>query len=352
MAEKIIAEYIWIDGQRPRAMLRSKAKILSFRPERLEDVPEWGYDGSSTFQAETVSSDLTLKPVCFVPDPVRGNPHILVLCEVFYPDGRVHPSNTRSSLRAVVKKYKDHEPLFGVEQEYTLYDQDGVRPLRWPEGAAFPSPQGRYYCGVGCDEVYGRELIEAHLRACLEAGISITGINAEVMPAQWEFQVGPGGALETADELWLSRWLLYRLGENFGISVKLDPKPIAGDWNGAGAHTNFSTRAMRESYEAIVKACERLKKFHKQHIAVYGPDNDKRLTGRHETCHIRQFRWGVADRGASVRIPAAVNKAGKGYLEDRRPAANIDPYKVFTALLETICGNGFRPKRRWIELKI
>jgi glutamine synthetase len=234
--------------------------------------------------------------------------------------------------------------LFGVEQEYTLYKDD--RPFGWPE-KGFPHPQGKYYCGVGADEVYGRPVVEDHMESCLEAGLMISGINAEVMPGQWEFQVGPLSPLECADQLWLSRWLLYRLGEEYDAYAKLDPKPMPGDWNGAGGHTNFSTEAMRaeKGIEVIKAAAEKLGKFHEQHIAVYGADNDQRLTGKHETCSIHEYRYGVGDRGASVRIPVRVSNEGKGYLEDRRPAANLDPYQIFTAILETTCGEGFDPKK-------
>ncbi|TSC61185.1 MAG: glutamine synthetase [Parcubacteria group bacterium Gr01-1014_107] len=346
---KIRAEYIWIDGQRPTAKMRSKTKIIDDPVGKLERIPDWGFDGSSTFQAETHKSDCMLRPVFYVPDPVRGKPNLLVLCEVFLPDGEPHPSNTRAELRKAVEETQEHEPLFGVEQEYTLYDLDGVRPLRWPEGAGFPAPQGKYYCGVGCDEVYGRELVEAHTKACLEAEIAIYGTNGEVMPSQWEFQIGPLPPPAIADHVWLARWLLYRLGENFGISAKLSPKPIGGDWNGAGAHVNFSTEKMRGgppgSIVVIYTACERLGEFHQAHIAdhVYGENNHLRLTGRHETASIDTFRYAVGDRGASIRIPAGVYLKGCGYLEDRRPAANMDPYRVLTALLQTVCGQGFDP---------
>lgn len=340
----IQAEYIWIDGQKPTAKLRSKMKIIENPLGKVEAIPHWGFDGSSTEQAVGKASDCALFPVAFFKDPLRGAENILVMCEVMNPDGTPHLSNTRARLKMVAEKYRDHEPLFGIEQEYTLYDKNGVRPLRWPEGSGFPAPQGRYYCGVGCDEVYGRELIEAHTQACLDAGILLSGINAEVMPAQWEFQIGPLGPLSAGDHLWVARWLLYRLGENFHISAKLDPKPMAGDWNGAGAHTNFSTKAMREDggIHVIEDACKKLGQFHKEHIAVYGADNEKRLTGKHETCGINEFRYGVSDRGASIRIPMGTANYKKGYLEDRRPAANMDPYLVVTALLETVCGDGFQ----------
>ena len=342
--KKIMAEYIWLDGRRPTAKLRSKTKVINGPVSKVEDIPYWGFDGSSTEQAEGHFSDCALKPVYFVPDPINKGDNILVMCEVLNPDNTPHATNTRHVLALAAEKYKQHEPLFGIEQEYTLYRKEW--PLGWPKDG-FPHPQGRYYCGVGHDEVHGRPLVEEHLKACLEAGISLSGINAEVMPAQWEFQVGTLGPLEVSDQLWLARWLLYRLGEEHEVYAKLDPKPMPGDWNGAGGHTNFSTKAMREDggMAVINMACEKLGRFHKQHIRVYGADNDKRLTGKHETCSINQFRFGISDRGASIRIPMASANAGKGYLEDRRPAANLDPYQICTALIETTCGDGFDPEK-------
>lgn len=341
---KVLAEYIWIDGQKPTQKLRSKTKVLNEpRISRLEDIPCWSFDGSSTDQAAGHSSDCMLRPVALVPDPIRKHPHILVMCQVCTPTGFPHPTNTRAVLRDVAQKFSEQKPLFGVEQEYTLYNKN--HPVGWPAGG-FPHPQGRYYCGVGTDEVHGRPLVERHLGACLEAGIEIQGTNAEVMPSQWEFQIGALPPLECADQLWLARWLLYRLGEEYGMYAKLDPKPMPGDWNGAGGHTNFSTKEMRTSpgaHLAIVAACKKLEAFHSSNMKVYGADNRLRLTGKHETCRFDEFRFGVGDRGASVRIPAHVETAGCGYLEDRRPAANLDPYQVFTAILETVCGDGFNP---------
>ena len=234
------------------------------------------------------------------------------------------------------KKYAKHECLFGLEQEYTFY-KDG-RPYGFPIGG-FPAPQGGYYCGVGSDEIFGREIVEEHLENCLAAGLSISGINAEVMIGQWEYQVGPLGPLEVADQLWLSRWLLYRTAEDFDVAATLDPKPMKGDWNGAGCHTNFSTKEMREDggYQYIENACKALAKKWELHVKNYGHGIEDRLTGHHETAPWNKFSYGVSDRGASIRIPLQVSKDGKGYLEDRRPNANMDPYVVARLMVDTVC---------------
>jgi glutamine synthetase len=244
------------------------------------------------------------------------------------------PSNTRAKCVEMAERFKDHEPIFGIEQEYTFF-KDG-RPYGFPFGG-YPAPQGGYYCGVGADEVFGRDVVEAHLEACLTAGLSISGINAEVMPGQWEFQVGPVAAPRVADELWLARWLLYRVAEDFGVSATLDPKPVKGDWNGAGAHTNFSTKAMRERYDAIITACEALGKRASEHVESYGADIEHRLTGMHETAPWSEYSYGVSDRGASVRIPWQTEVDQRGYIEDRRPNANCDPYLVTRLIIETCC---------------
>jgi glutamine synthetase len=325
------AEYIWIDGTEPTPLLRSKTKIL---PDGA-DLPIWGFDGSSTNQAEGHKSDCVLQPVFSCPDPIRGGEHKLVMCEVYNVDGNPHPSNTRALLRPVAERFAGQEPIFGIEQEYTFFK--GTRPLGFPDSGGYPGPQGPYYCGVGQDEIYGRPLVEEHLDACLRAGLGISGINAEVMPGQWEFQVGPLSPLEVSDQLWIARWLLNRIGEDHDISVTLDPKPVRGDWNGAGAHTNFSTNKMREDYDAVIAACEALGKNWEEHVHNYGFGIEHRLTGLHETAPWNEFSYGVSDRGASVRIPWQVEKDGKGYIEDRRPNANCDPYVVTRLITNTVC---------------
>jgi len=324
------AEYIWIDGTEPTAKLRSKTKIM----DKGDELPIWGFDGSSTNQAPGSASDCVLQPVFSCPDPIRGGKDKLVLCEVLLTDMTPHPSNTRAALRTVAERYAQHEPWFGIEQEYTFFD--GSRPLGFPEGG-FPAPQGGYYCGVGADEIFGRDVVEAHMEALLEAGLLLSGINAEVMPGQWEFQIGPGSPLDVSDNLWLARWLLYRVAEEFDVAATLEPKPVKGDWNGAGAHTNFSTKEMREGYDAIITACEALGKNSMEHVKHYGFGIEGRLTGLHETAPWNEFNYGVSDRGASVRIPWQVEADKKGYIEDRRPNANCDPYLVTKLITETCC---------------
>lgn len=341
------AMYVWIDGAKPTPKLRSKTRILPNPPRELtlEDFPEWGYDGSSTYQAEGDDSDLILKPVRFVDDPIMGNNAQLVLCEVYLPNGQPHPTNTRAKLRETLAKTSEStEAWFGFEQEYTLFK--GSTPLGWPANG-YPAPQGPFYCGVGADEVFGRQLVVEHTDACMAANLMIFGTNAEVMPGQWEFQIGYRGIdsesadpLTVSDHLWLARWLLFRLGEEYGITITLDPKPIKGDWNGAGKHTNFSTAAMRDpnsGRSAIDAAIEALSKNHHQHIEVYGHALAERLTGHHETASIDSFSSGVSDRGASIRIPRSVEQKGYGYLEDRRPGANADPYQVCEVIINTVC---------------
>lgn len=321
-------EYIWLDGYKPEPSLRSKTKVVSSEPSSAADCPEWSFDGSSTEQAEGSSSDCLLKPVRMIPDPRRNNA-FLVMTEVLAADGSVHPTNTRGTFE------DDEDFWFGFEQEYTI--MDGDRPLGFPKDG-YPGPQGPYYCSVGFNNAAGRELVDAHLDTCLEAGLGITGINAEVMKGQWEFQLF-GKGKSSADDLWLARYLLYRTAEDYGLTISIHPKPIKGDWNGSGCHSNFSNTAIRdEGGEDLIKSiCEKFRSSHAAHIDSYGSDNDQRLTGLHETQAIDQFSYGVSDRGASIRIPiATVQNGWKGYLEDRRPASNMDPYKVVARILATV----------------
>ena len=333
-----IAEYLWIDGTKPSAKIRSKAKVIAD-----SDKPGiWGFDGSSTNQATGESSDVVLSPVMITPDPIRGGDNKLVLCETLLTDMTPHPTNTRSKCAVVAEKYSSFETWFGLEQEYTFFE--GGQPLGWPENG-FPAPQGGYYCGVGADEIFGREVVNKHLQACIDLGITLTGTNAEVMAGQWEFQIGPVGAPKVGDEIWLARWLLQRIGEDINgpkgmpIAVSFDAKPVKGDWNGAGCHTNFSTKQMRSSFDACENAAKALGSPGKPelHIANYGQGVEDRLTGAHETAKYSEYSYGISNRGASIRIPWQVARDGKGYIEDRRPNANCDPYLVTQIIIDTVC---------------
>jgi glutamine synthetase len=396
---KISAEYIWVDGtdkDKPTRTLRSKNRILKLPPncdkptegttfsqlsgsldieesnrlfqnqdwwnsfgsnaayqgdthwEMLNNtvIPDWGMDGSSTLQADTAPSDRPLIPVCAMINPLRSR-SILVLCEVMEIDGTTpHESNTRRAMVEAAAKYDTDKPWFGIEQEYTLY-RGGMManvPYGWPERGQ-PDPQGKYYCGVGLDEVPGRHIAIEHEDACRDAGLLIGGTNPEVMPGQFEFQTATGDPVTVSDHLWLMRYLLFRIAANHKASVRLDPKPVGGDWNGAGGHTNMSTRAMRGEaaplggFQACEEACQKIgASFEANGFPdVYGHGYEKRLTGAHETCSYENFKYGVADRGASIRIPLHVKKNGAGYIEDRRPCANIDPYEVTTYLMNAVC---------------
>ena len=328
------AEYLWIDGAEPTAEIRSKTKILADGDE----PGIWGYDGSSTNQATGDNSDVVLKPVFQCPDPIRGGDNILVMCETFLTDKETpHPTNTRALARVAEEKYGDQDPWFGLEQEYTMLDASTGWPAGFPSNG-FPGPQGPYYCGVGAQKIYGRDAVEEHTTLCIEAGLKISGTNAEVMPGQWEFQIGPAGTVEVGDHLWIARYLLNRVGEKHNVEISIAAKPMKGDWNGAGMHTNFSTQAMREGYDAITTACEALGASGKpeEHLAGYGVGIEDRLTGEHETQRYDQFSYGVSDRGASIRIPWQVSQDQKGYLEDRRPNANADPYVVAALMTNTV----------------
>ncbi|MGC8498913.1 MAG: glutamine synthetase GlnII [Acidimicrobiales bacterium] len=334
------AEYIWIDGAEPTHGLRSKTKIV---PDGKKP-PVWGFDGSSTNQATGSFSDCVLQPVFTCPDPLRGPSDVLVMCEVLNADLTAHPTNTRAAAVAAAKKYASFEPMFGIEQEYTFF-QDG-RPYGWPD-VGFPAPQGPYYCGVGGTKLPGRDIVEAHTLACLRAGLAIEGTNAEVMMGQWEFQIGVLSTVAVGDQLWTARWLLQRIAEDYGVDVSFDAKPVQGDWNGAGAHTNFSTKQMRAAggLDAIIAGCEALSTRTLEHVENYGVGIKDRLTGAHETAPWSSFSYGISDRGSSVRIPGAVARDRRGYLEDRRPNANADPYVVARLMVETICGAATAPRR-------
>ena len=339
---KIKLEYIWLDGYTPEPNLRSKVKVIDAPVHEvngkklhgvgLEDCPMWGFDGSSTQQAEGEFSDCLLKPVRLYPNPMNKGmlDSYLVLCEVLNPNGTPHETNTRHLIG------EEEEGLwFGFEQEYTIMKEG--QPLGFPTNG-YPEPQGKYYWGLGNGQVNGREFVEQHMENCIMAGIDITGTNAEVMLGQWEYQVFGKGKLKSADDLWISRYMLNQMSEYYGFKIELHPKPVTGDWNGSGLHCNFSNDRMRNEggkkyFDAIFKTFEGR---HLEHIKCYGSSNEMRLTGLHETQSIDKFSWGVSDRGASIRVPLSTSEKWTGYVEDRRPASNADPYKITYIIAQSI----------------
>jgi glutamine synthetase len=340
--DKTIVEYVWLGGTGHD--LRSKAKTFNCKIEKVEDLPEWNYDGSSTYQANTENSEVIIKPVALFRDPFRKDPHKIALCETYSHDGKPANTNFRHFAAKILSKQNQekHEPWFGIEQEYVLFQNGDIEwPFNWPSGS-YPKPQGQYYCSVGADNAYGREIVNLHYKVCLYAGVKLYGINAEVMPSQWEFQVGTCNGIEVGDHLWMARYLLHRVGEYFNVNISFAPKPIKGDWNGSGCHTNFSTKGMREEggLKVIVDCIDNLRGNHSRSISLYGENNHERLTGKHETSSIHNFSYGAANRGCSIRIPKQTEIEGKGYLEDRRPAANIDPYVVSASLFSFSCLGG------------
>ena len=333
---KIKLEYVWLDGYTPEPNLRSKVKVINIKNAEgrvtLDDCPEWSFDGSSTRQAEGKFSDCILKPVRVYRNILNKGylKSYFVLCEVMYPDGTPHISNTRANVGI-----EEEDLWFGFEQEYTIY-RNG-RPLGFPKNG-YPEPQGKYYCGVGNGQVDGREFVDNHMEMCIKAGIEITGTNAEVLLGQWEFQVFSQGKEKAGDDLWMARYILMQMSEEYGFKIEFHPKPVQGDWNGSGLHCNFSNKKMRddggsEYFNNIFRAFD---VRHLEHIENYGSENNLRLTGKHETQSIEKFSWGVSDRGASIRVPLATSKEWKGYLEDRRPASNGDPYKIVRVISQAL----------------
>ena len=344
---KIIAEYIWLDGD---GNLRSKARTLDNSNLSIDEInneindnhlnkviPNWNYDGSSTKQASGNNSEVLLIPCHVVPCPFRLTPNILVMCETETPDGKPAINNNRRWAKDLFDKNLAAKPWYGIEQEFFIMDINGL-PYCWDENM---KEQGQYYCSVGRQNAFGRQLIDRHYTFCLYSGLNISGINAEVAPGQWEYQIGPVEGIRAGDEMYLSRYILQRLGEEYNIIINFEPKPLSGKWNGSGCHTNYSTADMRENIgdkkgiDVINEAIKKLSLKHDEHMKLYGTGNELRMTGQYETSSYNNFTSGVADRGASIRIPRDTSNAECGYFEDRRPSSNMDPYLVTGILFHT-----------------
>lgn len=331
----VILEYIWLDCNNN---LRAKTKVLHDIDiiQDLNDVPKWNFDGSSTNQASGENSELILIPVAIFNDPFRLSNHKLILCEVLDKNNNPILSNSRFHANKLFSHnliYKQ-KPWFGIEQEYFIFN-GGWNDITGSE------LQGQYYCSVGQKNAWHRAIAEKHFELCLIAGLTVSGMNAEVAPSQWEYQIGPVEGIEASDQLWISRWIMERLSEQFNVQIIWEPKPYP-DLNGSGCHVNFSTQNMRNKNGIgfIYTAIDRLASNHKEHMKVYGTNNEYRMTGLHETSSFSNFifsRNKPVDRGASVRIGYDTINNKCGYFEDRRPASNMDPYLVTAKLVQTIC---------------
>lgn len=329
-----LADYVWIGGN---GELRSKTKVIYQQGASvdlgLEDFPYWNYDGSSTDQADGNTSEIFIHPKRVFNCPFRKRGKI-ILCDTYTPDLVPAKNNHRYFAEKIFRKYADQKPWYGLEQEYYIFDVSSNMPIGFnPYGK-----QGQYYCSVGGQNAFCRNISDEHLEACLNAGINISGTNAEVAPCQWEFQVGPVEGIDASDQLWIARYILERISEKYNTYIVYDPKPLKGDWNGSGCHTNFSSENMRNEGGLMVinKAIEKLKEKHMEHMEIYGKNNTERMTGEHETSDYYTFSCGIGSRKSSVRIPNETMINKMGYFEDRRPAANMDPYQVTSKILETI----------------
>ncbi len=329
-------EYVWIGGNYE---LRSKTRVLHTNIETINDLSNWNFDGSSTKQADGSDSEVILKPQALFNDPFRGGHHKMVLCDTYKPTGEHISNNHRIWAKELFDKKLEEEPWFGLEQEYFMIDPETMKPIGYDE----TKTQGQYYCSVGSENTFGRHIAEHHLQVCMLAGIKLSGINAEVAPGQWEFQVGPCTGIEQGDHMWMARYLLQKVSECHNVIIDFEPKPLLGDWNGSGCHTNYSTKHMREGtvektgLDFINDAIEKLSHTHKEHMEVYGSGNELRMTGEHETASFDKFSHGIANRGASIRIGNENYNNKKGYFEDRRPSSNCDPYLVTGMLFKTTC---------------
>ena len=350
-----VAEYIWLDNNKK---FRSKTKIIKHidglyflefsNDKNVSKFPEWDYDGSSTGQADGKKSEIILRPVFICDNPLLntiGNNIMyskLVLCETYNSDGTPTESNTRHLATKIFDSCHDQKPWFGIEQEYFIFDKNFIldKCIETNLYEELFHVTTEHYCGIGREIKY-RQLAEEHMLACIKARITISGINAEVSKNQWEFQIGPSEGLKAADELLVARFILERIAEKYGNTISYDPKPFA-HINGSGCHANFSTLKMRTPCDdnngimEIYRTTNNIEKHHTEDMHYYGANNERRLSGKHETSSYNTFSSGIGDRGVSVRINNKTHNAGYGYFEDRRPAANMDPYLVTSILMKRV----------------
>ena len=345
---RLIAEYIWLDSE---YSFRSKTRIIYNDPHRppvipddkssVEWIPKWNYDGSSCGQSDIgagINTEIELYPVYWCWDPFRKEimergQHSHTRCIMVLCDNNATAASRRNHAIESFKKPQTSEPWFGIEQEYYLVNSENSKcPYGYTE-SNMPKHQKRFYCNMSREN--GRDVAEKHMWYCISADLKIAGVNAEVGPSQWEYQIGPCVGIAAGDELMLSRYIMERIVSDIpGMTISWSPKPFR-QYNGSGCHTNFSTKEMREKggYRHIIRSIELLgQRCANAQNDLYGVDNYLRTTGTHEAPSSKEFSYGVGTRNTSVRIGKQTSKDQKGYYEDRRPGANMNPYYVIAQL--------------------
>ncbi len=351
----IIVEYVWLDADDNfRSKIRTMSALYQF---------DWNFDGSSTGQATTESSEVILKVVSQFNHPFI-NDGFLFLCATYDINGKPLSNNYYDKANEIFNtdnKCSELKPWFGLEQEYFMYDKNltinnkdyEFDPTLGHNNSMNHSSSinnnyskslkiinsNKFYCSPINQDPDEVKISIEHLEACIKAGIRISGNNAEVVQHQWEFQIGPVEGIEAGNQLLMARYLLNIIASKYNKIVNYHPKPIKGV-NGSGCHINFSTKQMRDEKDGltyIMNAIEKLKDNHSYHMENYGNDNNKRMTGLNETSSYDKFTWGVGSRNTSVRIGYDTFKNNKGYFEDRRPASNINPYLATSIIFQTCC---------------
>ena len=353
----MFCEYLWLDSN---LHLRSKMRNVSIKSNDISNyiqqygnhyiscydnrkldiikkIPLWNYDGSSTGQGNVDNSEVILVPVNFIKHPFIDNA-FLVLCCNRNCDGVPVVGNSRFNAASKFqdKANRDKCVWFGLEQEFFFFDKETKKPVEWKGHNQIK--QGEYYCGVNRSSSIERSIMTDLICIADKVGLTISGINQEVAPAQWEYQIGPVEGVEAGDQMVFAKYILYMLCEKHGLYASFHPKPLSGEWNGSGCHVNISTMDMRErddGYQIILSAIARIGEDHSNFIENYcGNNNHMRLTGSHETSDPNTFTYGVGSRDSSVRIPYDTLREKKGYFEDRRPGSSIDYYKTIAKYLD------------------
>ena len=339
MKQKCILEYIWLDVNNN---FRSKVKIEKLKLGfQASDLEIWNFDGSSTGQATGDDSEIFIKPYLILQSQTNtdiNDNYYYVFCECLNTDIKTpHKTNTRTNAFEFFNQPEviSIDPMFGIEQEFFVF-KDG-KPIVWKD--EMTAPQGDYYCGNGGKSILhsSRKFLDKVIDTLNRWGINTTGYNFEVAPGQMEIQICEKGIM-AADYLIVLRFILTRYAEEYGWDIVLTPKPefLSGDkWNGSGCHVNFSTAEMRQttiqsiSFDKTINLIQNMKESHSRDIMHFGSENNKfRLGGKNETSSYDTFTYGVANRGSSIRIPRYFVNNLYGYIEDRRPGADMDPYIV------------------------